>query len=150
MIDNKKVFYCPCSSCMSSLFDLRKISENNIIFYLHKLFTPVEFYNDISSKYSTFDNYNHSFFDVVRFLSTANIVVTKSYHGMYWATLLGKKVVFIDIHDKGKGMKWLPIFADYTDWEDKILYAKSYENALNEARQLNISFYEKVIKLVGD
>lgn len=150
MIDNKKIFYCPCASCMYSLFDIKYKVNNDVIFYLHQQFTDKEFFNSIKQKYPTLDNYNNSFYEVIKFLSSGNTVITNSYHGMYWATLLGKKVVCIDIHNKCKGIKWLPVFADYNNWKEKIENAQTYSTALKEARLLNINFYNKVIGVLNE
>lgn len=148
MIDNQKIFYCPCPSCMSSLFDIKKTPTNDIVFYLHRMFTPPEFFERVS-KYPILDNYNYSFYEIISFLANANIVVTNSYHGMYWATLLGKKVICIDIHNKCRGIKWLPRFSDYDNWEEQLPFTKGYSNALEEARTLNIAFYNKVIRFLN-
>lgn len=147
MIDNKKVFYVPCASCMSSVFDLKFPPSEDVVFYLHSMFTPKEFLQEIS-QYSVMSNYNHSFLDVVKFLSQGKVVVTNSYHGMYWATLLGRKVVCIDIHNKCKGVKWKPVFATYDNWREQLSRAKIHPFALKEARELNVEFYNKVVSLL--
>ena len=150
MIDHQTIFHCPCSSCMSSLFDIQKRPSEEIVFYLHKMFTPTDFFNKVALKYPVMDNYNKSFYEVIQFLQTGKIVVTNSYHGMYWATLLGKKVVCIDIHNKCHGTQWLPQFTDYDNWESALSETKIYENALSEARSLNRDFYNKVIEILGN
>ncbi len=142
-IDNKKVFYIPCSSCMLNEFDLNYEVQHEIVFYLHKMLDK-----NISQNYPCLDNYANDIYEVFKFLASGEVVVSNSYHGVYWATLLGKKVICIPPNDKFFGYKYPPVYANVDNWQDKICEAKSYPEALNDCRKINLDFYQKVKNVI--
>lgn len=150
-IDNKKIFYVPCPSCMSRLFDLPlKKPEHRYVLYMHKVFT----HYDVEGHAPLMTNYD-DFVSAIEFLSSAEIVVTNSYHGAYWATLLGRKVIVIsppnNVKDKAKTLKYKPVFATKDNWREALDSSelKSYPEALSECRNVNINFYGKVLDLLN-
>lgn len=82
--------------------------------------------------------------ETIRFLGTAETVVTSSYHGAYWATLLGKKVIGIPTSSKFYGMRHaIPICA-VDDWRRYAKLAHSYPEALDDCRTASKAFADKV------
>lgn len=72
----------------------------------------------------------------LEYLASAQVVLTSAYHGMVWATLLGKKVVVTrQLSNKFKGWPYPPAFLqDGEHWEDAAARASKYPNALKECR----------------
>ena len=87
---------------------------------------------------------------ILTFLGSAETVVTNTYHGVYWATLLGRKVVCIPWGTKFSMFKHPPTFANETNWHEKIEEAKSYPRALKECRTANTDFFADVKKLIQE
>ena len=142
-IDGYKKYYLPCVSCMHPAFDKTYEIKNEVVFYTHAFkskFQPSK--NDI-----VMSNSEKDFDKVISFLGSANTVVTDSYHGAYWAQLLGKDVRVLSWSVKFDHMKYPPSFLEHiTKWQDvKInLPPAGY---LDESRELNIQFYQKFLNL---
>ena len=147
-IDNKKVFYVPCASCMSKLFDQPYEEKYHLCFYAHKLKTPTEIFDKFKEHHIPVLDNEAPFEEIIHFLAQSEYVITNSYHGTYWATLLGKKVLCVPFNDKFYGFKYAPTYTTFDTYEKDMSKATSYPKALNEARNINLSFYKKVKKLI--
>ena len=136
--------WVPCSSCMHPAFDKQYEVTNKIIWFEHKKqlikggdFGPTPIPRVVNS--------GQNFEQTIALLGSAETVVTNSYHGVYWATLLGRKVVCVDPWtSKFFNFKHMPVLAKSRDWENKLNEAASYPHALQECREANINFWEKV------
>ena len=88
------VEWIPCSSCNHPIFDSRLSSvsgeSNNIKVFQHK---KVEIPN--SEGFELAINDPMTLEESVSFIKSASILITNSYHGMYWAYLLGVPTVCI-------------------------------------------------------
>ncbi len=118
--------WVPCASCMHSIFDQNVEITTDSVVYGHKS-QPV--------------NTSSSIEEVVAFIGSAETIYTDSYHGAYWAILLGRKVVVDPWSSKFYGFKW-PIATS------KKQTRSVYPEALEEARAANQVYYEKVMNLV--
>lgn len=112
-----------CPSCMSYLFNNVPEPTQDFVYYGHADFEPMELNNDCMD-----------FEKILMYLSKGETIVTSSYHGMYWGYLLGRKVII-----KPYSSKFFTL-----PWEVSTEKGISYKNALSEARESNLSFYEKV------
>lgn len=149
--------YVPCASCLSPLFDTyrnNKISHK-YAFYLHNDYSKniIDITSDIPV---AFNKDLQSLDESLKFLSSAEYIFTNSFHGLYWATLLGKKVAVLPWYHNGKvgfsnkfqSFKYKPVYIkDIYCFEKYIYEMKSYPNALQECRNINNAFYKQVIKL---
>lgn len=137
--------WVPCPSCMHPIFDNKFSVKNKIVIYEHKNF-PMK---GISGSFSKLTN-KATFDEIVEFLASAEIVVTNSYHGAYWATLLKKKVLILQpFSSKFFGFKHPLIVINNIDDIDSINEIPVYPQALKEAREANLRFSEKVQKIIG-
>lgn len=138
--ETAKVKYIPCASCMHSAFD-RQYSEDKAI---------VAFYNAgrkprIPNAHFAMSN-REPMQDIIAFLGSAALVVTNSYHGAYWATLLGKRVIVHGPYSsKFHFMKYPPtLVPESEDWRDYLHYPVRYPEALADARSRNLEFNRMV------
>ena len=76
------------------------------------------------------------------------IIITNAYHGLYWATLLGKKVICIPNKSGLFTLRYKPVYLTKDDVIDSELIsrANSYNYALDECRSKNIEFYKLIQK----
>jgi len=74
-------------------------------------------------------------------------VVTNSYHGAYWATLLGRRVVAIPNMSKMYRFKHAPVIGRAQDWRKLAALAVAYPEALAECRAANLAFFADVAAL---
>ena len=139
--------WVPCASCMHPAFDKEYEVTNKVIWFEHKkqLIKATEFGREPVLR---FCNSGQNFEQVIELLGSAETVVTNSYHGVYWATLLGKKVICVDAwSSKFFYFKHKPLFCKSKAWEERIGYAPSYPEALEECRTANVNFWNKVKQL---
>lgn len=141
--------WVPCASCMSPLFDLDYEVEHEIVIYEHTSFKVSEVIDTTGFKVMV--NGGNSLVSVLKFMGSGEVVVTSTYHGVYWATLLGKRVVvFEPFSTKFNHLKHKHPMATSKNWTEKIRESQSYPNALQECRISNIRFSEKVKELVNN
>lgn len=76
----------PCASCMHPVFDERITPTHECVWYSAARRV------DVSGVGPHMTNEDGDIEAAVRFLASGEMVVTSSYHGLYWARLLGRKV----------------------------------------------------------
>ena len=131
-------YYLPCVSCMHSAFDKEYKSKREVVYFTHAF--KSKFANPDTLPY--IKNNVMDFDKVIEFLGSANTVVTDSYHGAYWAQLLGKNVQVASWSVKFDHMKHQPHFIDSIN--DKFTKKKNaIDGFLQECRHLNNEFYQK-------
>lgn len=134
--------YTPCSSCMHPSFDrYRELKPTSLIgVYQHK-----RVHITLDSSYSwvpTMDNSGSNIDEKLHFLSKFEYIITNTYHGVYWGTLLGRKIICLPFKSGLFSFKDTPQYCfDGHLSDDVFLNAKSYDFALEDARLENISFY---------
>lgn len=126
--------WVPCASCMSPLFNKPKAPSQDIVFYGHAELSPM---GDKNNNLMDFEA-------VINHLASGETVVTSSYHGMYWALLLGRRVVVKPFGAKFFGLPYKMQFVE--EYMGQIGFA--HPAALDECRAANIDFYEKVKKIL--
>ena len=138
--------WVPCASCMSGLFekyrDLKP--EHKCVVYCCSSHKPT-----IKLHLPEMTN-TSSFEDVIRFLASAETVISTSYHGVYWATLLGRKVIVVNPWStKFAHMKHMPFVVEgWGNVFDVMSNGVSHEGALEECREVNVAFARKVLSIL--
>lgn len=100
--------YLPCVSCMRPEFDERFTIVRDIGLYVHESYDLALDYPKMSNAFV--DDPEQHFRDVVSFLGSSELVITNSYHGAYWATLLGTRVIVANpFSNKFLGFKFEPL-----------------------------------------
>lgn len=133
--------WVPCASCMSELFDTDYAITTEICVYEHKRI-PLGI-----SGFPTISNSGDDLQAVLRFLGSAHLVITNSYHGAYWATLLGRRVIVIPSMSKLYRFAHAPVICTAQDWAKYVGVTQQYPNALAESRAANLAFYKDVLSL---
>lgn len=134
--------WTPCASCMRPEFDHPQEQQRDIVIYEHQ---------DRPIPIKGFEKINNTtpFETVMKFLSSAEIVLTNTYHGAYWSILLAKKVVAFPFSNRFHGFKHTIPLCEPQDWERAILDSQAYPEALKECRQANQEFYGSVMSLIN-
>ena len=139
--------WVPCVSCMHPAFDKKYEIKNEVVWFEHKKRLIDNKWMDLIPAPRIL-NTGQNFDQIIEFLGSAETVVTNSYHGVYWATLLGKKVVCIPWSSKFNMFKHPPIMANDRNWHVSIQDAISYPDALTECRNANKLFAYDAIQLI--
>jgi len=141
--------YVPCASCMSPLFNLKYYVKHEAVRFMNASPQIKSRYPLGANDLPTMEN-TESFEDTIMFLGSAETVVTNSFHGMYWATLLGKRVIFQPYSSKFWRQKFpAAMIANANDWRGVAGWVKQHPNALADCRAQNWSFYERVMELIN-
>ena len=141
--------WVPCPSCMHEAFDKEYEITNKVVWLEHKKRLIDNRFFDVAAAPRML-NTGQNMQQIIEFLGSAETVVTNSYHGVYWATLLGRKVVCVPWGSKFNMFKHPPTMATERNWSDKIEKAKSYPNALEECRNANKDFFRDVTNFLSD
>jgi hypothetical protein len=137
--------WVPCISCLHEEFDQPKQVTNEIVVYSHR-----EFVLSGINHLPALTNSESDIRKVIRFLASGETIVTTSYHGAYWGTLLGRRVVVVDpFSSKFFAFRHPPVLCSADDWRAGVQRAASYPHSLAECRAANVEFAERVITRIG-
>lgn len=135
--------YVPCVSCLHPIMDTKISTENEVGLIFHKKTlknkTLLKKLNNFPSTSNTID-----IEEIINFIAKTDTIVTDSYHAMYWAMLLGKKTIALPNSSKFYSFKYKPAFSDFENFESQIKNAPRYSGVLEECREINLKFSEKV------
>lgn len=133
--------FVPCVSCMSSVFDNLPAPSHEVVVFAHRKKTPDLFLPE-GVPYKT--NIGQSAREVACFIASGQTVVTSSYHGVYWAQLLGRRVVCIPFNNKFETFQHKPFFSTPKSWMHELDGASVTKPLLHEYRLINNAFCKKV------
>lgn len=136
--------WVPCASCLHPAFDRTYPVTNDVIWFEHKKGLLRDFGNESIPR---FVNSGNNMQQTIELLASANIILTNSYHGAYWGTLLGRRVVVVDAWStKFRFMRFAPVFMNSKkhSYHDVIDQAEIHSNALEISRQANRDFWQEL------
>lgn len=135
--------WIPCVSCMNQIFDEPRIEQHEVGIIFHKkTLKRKSLLKDLADLPSTSNTKDLS--DMVGFIGSCETVITDSYHAMYWAFLLGKKVAVIPNSSKFFSFKYQPLFTSFSTFRKDYKKAPSFSGLLEECREQNLNFANRV------
>jgi hypothetical protein len=128
--------WVPDVSCMHPAFDASYVVDHDVVVYEHGVLEPIPLdFPKMSNVGGT------PFADVIAFLGSGSVVVTNSYHGAYWATLLGRPTLLWDPWcSKFLLLKYRLPWVGPESWECAARDAPVYPDALEECRAANRAY----------
>jgi hypothetical protein len=139
----EEMTYVPCPSCLSLEFDKPREIQNDVVVFTHKKKTPNL---NIASQYPLMSNENRPFSEVLDFIGSGETVVTSSYHGVFWAQLMGRKVLCVPYSEKFMSFESSPPMSTQIDWKNDLLDARAVPNCLDRYRNRNLEFLETILE----
>lgn len=135
--------WVPCASCMSRTLENPPEPKHEIVTYLHSA-SKKSFYHHVEPilQFPTSEN-NSNFDEAIAFLASGETILTDSYHGAYWGTLLGRKVVAFPSSSKFYDLRHAVPLGEPRDWKRLMALARSYPDALKECRAASMTFAKK-------
>lgn len=135
--------WVPCASCMHPALRQQYTIKNDVIWFEHKKQLIKDFGSDSIPR---FVNSGNNVEQTIELLGSANIILTNSYHGAYWGTLLGKKVIVVGPwSSKFYAMRHAPtLISPDGNWKHVVDQANVYPDALIECIDATERFWEKV------
>lgn len=138
---DSRVEWAPCVSCMAPALDQSPEITREVVIYEHKRIpVPIDGLDRMS-------NEGFSLESKVAFLGSADLVITNSYHGVYWATLLGRRVLAVPNMSKMYRFRHPPVICEADSWQRYAPLALAYPEALSECRAATTAFHAKVAEL---
>lgn len=135
--------HVPCVSCMHEAFNHNYEVVRQIGFYCHKRI------NLPCNGHEKMTNDGSSLEEKLAFLGGCEYVVTNSYHGAYWAALLGCRVLCVPFASKFYGMDAPITFSTPDHISDQEILAIKYpatDGYLEFCRRKNMEFGQLVKK----
>jgi hypothetical protein len=161
--------WVPCASCMHSAFDQPRSIKHEFVVFSHRKF---QIHMD---GFPRMTHANDRLEAVLDFLGSGETILTSSYHGAYWGTLLGRKVLAFPFSSKFATFKhqpglypvqrwfnpgrkiqvWGKVLHDSRDksrlvcetegWRSATQDCPIYPESLAECRDRNQWFYQQVL-----
>jgi hypothetical protein len=156
---NDRYRWVPCASCLNPLFgELRKTPITHrfgVYEHLRESLLPHissrgRLWNRFSGRYKFQSNRGIDLRSKLLFMAQSEFVVTNSYHGVYWGTLLGRKVICVPFKNGLFSFRHPPSYLATEGFESALDLAKVYPNALDESREANLNFYSHLLAKYGD
>jgi hypothetical protein len=141
--------WVPCASCMSPALEQQSDPVFDVVMYAHTgTIQNAARLATLPTGLPMLDN-SAPFEQVIPFLASGDLVLTDSFHGMYWATLLGRRVIAFPSSSKFYSVKHPVPLCDPGDWQRFAPLARRYPEALDECRDSNRAFAKKVFGLIN-
>lgn len=137
--------YVPCASCLHPAFDenFGEPSQEVVVYEHH------QHGMDLGLPSRKNDGRPEDFPEVLRFLASGRVVLTNTYHGAYWASLLGRPVVIINpFSSRFHRLKPAVAFATEDNWRDAVSAALARTGYLQECRTINQRMFQKVQEIL--
>lgn len=138
----QKFRYVPCVSCMSPLFErYRSVKpKHKLGVYNHKRVTIMQHNNPNNIPVN--DNSGDDLESKLKFLSSCEYILTNTYHGVYWATLLERKVICVPFKSGLYSFKHKPTYLYDSNLKSAMDKSVVHRGVLEESRELNNKYYE--------
>jgi hypothetical protein len=140
--------FAPCVTCISPAFDAVDKERHDVVLYLHH-WRSKEVALPRPEGVPVLENNNADFGATIRHLASGRVVVTNSYHGTYWALLLGKKVLCLPFSNKFRNYRIAPGYGTPEGWPGEISRARGSNEMLGLCRAANASFRARVGERLG-
>ena len=132
--------WVPCVSCMNSIFDKDHAIKYEMGLIEHENIKISKSFEHLPSICNS-----SSFEKIIEFIGSVNILLTNSYHAMYWAMLMNKKVVVFPNSSKMLSFKYkVPQCFNTEDYKNYINKTQVYDGLLEECREINRKFATRV------
>lgn len=148
--------FIPCASCLHPAFDIDQ-SQFKIERKIGVIKSGLEKSFAISNLPSFISN-SEPIGNIIRYITTSEIMLVSSYHGAFWSMLLGRKVIIpssrLEI-DKYKFFRYpIGILSENEfNYEKIISIAEEIPEPIKflaEARQLNYDFFKKIRNFIEE
>lgn len=139
--------YVPCASCMHNFFDsVPPPFYDTVVFGHAGRASLADEAQSLGLPY--LENNDPGGIDAaLAHIASGRKVIASSFHGVYWATLMGRSVSMIPFGSKFFNLKFCPPAA--TSVEDAIKVGLRFPDALEDSRALNRHFFEFVINYIA-
>lgn len=143
--NNLRHRWVPCASVMAPFFDQEIDPEHDVVFYFHAQKTENQKIN-IPSQMPKRSNCEGKLQEALSFIASGETVVTNSYHGVYWALVMGRKVIAIPFSKKFSYYRLPPRYASPRNWEKALIHGVAQPEMKELCRTQTIKFRDRVYR----
>lgn len=154
--DNLLYNWVPCVSCMSPLFDQKYDIAHEVAAFLHGDESAgfLKHLDGIPVHWNLAPNNKNDRWAAleaaIQFLGSAKLIVTNSYHGAYWASMLRRSVIAIPNSSKFLSFKHtFPLCPDIALWQNYRASSSPNRGALSDCRTANSAYSLRVARFLG-
>lgn len=150
--------WVPCASCLSPLFqELRQLPtlyRTSVYEHLRESLLPHisghgRLWNSIFGSHQYLTNRGIDLRAKLTFMAQSEFIITNSYHGVYWGTLLARKVICVPFKNGLFSFKHAPTYLDQDGLASAMERASVNHVALDECRDANIRFFKDMASKYG-
>jgi hypothetical protein len=135
--------WVPCVSCLHPIFDQEIVPKHEFGVLMGKKSAQnkerQELLSDIPSSHNATD-----LNEMIQFIGSCETLVTDSYHAMYWALMMQRKVLVIPTTTKFLDFKYPVPITSFDAFKQELKKAVKYDGLLEECRTINKDFAKKV------
>jgi hypothetical protein len=135
--------FAPCVTCQSPLLDRAGPPQHAVVLYLHHVRSGKDGVVRPAG-IPVLDNTAGSLDEAIDFLASGETVVSNSYHGVYWALLLGRRVLCLPFSNKFYGYRVAPGYAAPKTWPRHLSRAHGSDEMLGLCRKATARFADSV------
>nr|WP_296070310.1 hypothetical protein [uncultured Actinoplanes sp.] len=143
--------WVPCASCLSPALDgLAEQAPTHDVALINHYEQPIDWSAGRAEglRVVRATNNTEDLMAVLRMIAAAPVVVSNSYHVLYWALLLGRGAVAYEPNNtRFDHLPWPIEVATAADWPEAVARAKPSVGALAEARAATFSYSTEVLNL---
>jgi hypothetical protein len=141
--------WTPCASCLHDVFQRPAApATREVVTFLHHDRRRTEGVE--ADLPNAMHNDEADFLKVIDHLSSGDLVLTNSYHGAYWAQLLGRKVLAFPTSTKMLHFRFPVPFCEPDAWRRHARFAYVADEALRLSVEANRDFAQRVAERLED
>jgi hypothetical protein len=140
--------WAPCVTCLSPGFDETVEEVHDVVAYVHH-WRVRDRDVVLPDGIPVMENIEPDLLKVLRFIASARTVMSNSYHGVYWALLLGKRVLCVPYSSKFYNYRQKPGYSTGQDWYRELHKAQRHDEMLDLCRTGAAAFETQVRSLIG-
>ena len=140
--------FAPCVTCLSPEFDLQHAETNEVVVYAHAWKSEVSGLR-LPDYVPVMTNREPEFSRAIAFLASGRTVVSNSYHGVYWALLLGKRVLCLPFSNKFQSYRLPPGYSAPSNWQDDLSKAKAQPEMRDLCLEATMAFRGRVVERIN-
>jgi hypothetical protein len=140
--------WAPCASVLHPAFESSYEPEHPVVAFTHQRSHVLHEFAEAAG-IPVRENRGPDVADAIRFIASGETVITDTYHGAYWATLLGRRVsVSTTFSTKFDNLPWPVPVSRTIDLKKAITSAWAFPDALAEALLATNEMTKRVLEVV--
>jgi len=141
--------WVPCASSQHPFFQKIPEPTHELVFYSHHAKTKTMRIS-VPDEIPALSNNSASIDASLNFIASGDTVVSNSYHGVFWALLMGRKVLCIPFSNKFSHYRLPPGYATPQNWLSRLSKSQSQPELRFLCHEATEHFYEKFLDFVSE